>query len=140
MNEVKVMPPTNILGQRIKILRLESNLTQEQFGRIFGLSKSTISQYETGLSRPDDELKDKIALYFNVSIDWLLGRTDERLPAHLIKEEATKYNVNHDPFIDDLLKKVPDLTDKEKESLKDHMEFAMKLIEKERKERAKENK
>ena len=69
---------TNILGNRIKTLRLEANLTQEEFGRPYSLKKSTVSQYESGSSRPDDELKKRIALDYNVSVDWLLGLSDVR--------------------------------------------------------------
>ncbi|AWK52238.1 XRE family transcriptional regulator [Clostridium beijerinckii] len=68
----------NILGNRIKILRLEANLTQEEFGKPYSLKKSTVSQYESGSSRPDDELKKRIALDYNVSLDWLMGLTDIR--------------------------------------------------------------
>ena len=67
-----------ILGNRIKILRLEANLTQEEFGKPYSLKKSTVSQYESGSSRPDDELKKRIALDYNVSLDWLMGLTDIR--------------------------------------------------------------
>lgn len=69
---------TNILGNRIKTLRLEANLTQEEFGKPYSLKKSTVSQYESGGSRPDDELKKRIALDYNVSLDWLMGLTDIR--------------------------------------------------------------
>jgi len=68
----------NILGNRLKILRLESNLTQEEFGKPYSLKKSTVSQYESGSSRPDDELKKRIALDYNISLDWLMGLTDIR--------------------------------------------------------------
>ena len=50
----------NILGQRLKQLRIENGLTQEEFGRPYDLRKSTVSQYESGASRPDDELKIRI--------------------------------------------------------------------------------
>ena len=66
------------LGKRIKKLRNEFNLSQEDFGDIFGIVKSTVSMYETGKSTPNDEIKKKIAEYFDVSLDWLMGRTDVR--------------------------------------------------------------
>ncbi|MCT4662937.1 MAG: helix-turn-helix domain-containing protein [Tissierellales bacterium] len=66
------------LPERIKLLRKEKKLTQSEFGKIFGIAKSTVSMYENGNSSPDDELKIKIADHFNVSVDYLLGRTDER--------------------------------------------------------------
>jgi len=74
------------IGDRIKQLRLENNLTQEEFGKIFGIVKSTVSMYESNKSTPDDELKKKIAEYFNVSLDWLMGVSDIRNPADEITE------------------------------------------------------
>jgi transcriptional regulator with XRE-family HTH domain len=68
------------LGQKIKSLRLEKKLTQEELGNILGLGKSSISMYENDKMSPDDDIKNKIADYFNVSIDYLLGRTDIRNP------------------------------------------------------------
>lgn len=68
----------NILGNRLKMLRLEAKLTQEEFGKPYSLKKSTISQYESGASRPDDELKKRIARDYNVSLDWMMGLTDVR--------------------------------------------------------------
>lgn len=66
----------NILGKRLKQLRTENNLTQEEFGKPYNIKKSTISQYESGSSRPDDELKKRIASDFNVSLDWLMGKSN----------------------------------------------------------------
>lgn len=64
------------IGKRIKELRQNKKLTQEEFGKIFGIVKSTVSMYESGKSTPDDELKKKIANYFNVTLDYLMGVTD----------------------------------------------------------------
>lgn len=68
----------NILGQRLKQLRIENGLTQEEFGRPYNLRKSTVSQYESGSSRPDDELKIRIASDYEVSLDWLMGFSDTK--------------------------------------------------------------
>ena len=68
------------LANRIKELRTELDLTQEEFGKLFGIVKSTVSLYESGKSTPDDEIKKKIADYFNVSLDYLMGVSDIRNP------------------------------------------------------------
>ena len=117
------------LSERIKVLREESGLTQGEFGKLFGIVKSTVSLYESSKSTPDDDLKIRIAEHFKVTMDWLLGLSDKR---------TQNSNTISDPALDDLLKKVPDLTNEEKESLADHMKFAIEQIEKERQKRAKE--
>ena len=71
-------------GQRFKKLRLEKGLTQqglaEDFNKIYGhtFSKSSISQYENGKRTPENEALKNFALYFNVSIDYLLCISDIR--------------------------------------------------------------
>ena len=67
----------NNIGKQIKYLRLNSNMTQEKFAEIFGLTKSTISLYESGKSTPNDQLKSEICSFFNISMDTLFGRTNE---------------------------------------------------------------
>ena len=61
------------LSDRIKSLRLSANMTQEEFGKKFGIVKSTVSLYESGKSTPNDETKKQICDYFHVSLDYLLG-------------------------------------------------------------------
>ena len=67
-----------VIGERIKQLRIENKLTQNEFGSLFGLYDSTISLYENGKRTPEYGIIMKIADYFNVSIDWLLGRVDNK--------------------------------------------------------------
>lgn len=58
-------------------LRLSSNLTQNEMAEKIGISRSTIGMYETGAREPDFETLEKIADYFNVDTDFLLGRTSQ---------------------------------------------------------------
>jgi len=67
-----------IFSHRLKELRKEKGITQEDLGKIVSVGKSTISQYESRISRPDHEIFNMIADYFNVSTDYLYGRTDIR--------------------------------------------------------------
>lgn len=66
---------------RLKELRVEANLTQVAFGEKFGASQNTVSNWENGNRRIDNEHLIEFASYFDVSVDYLLGRTDERKPA-----------------------------------------------------------
>lgn len=61
------------LSDRIKSLRLSADMTQEEFGKKFGIVKSTVSLYESGKSTPNDQIKKQICDYFHVSLDYLLG-------------------------------------------------------------------
>lgn len=72
------------IGTRIKNLREESGLTQLAFAKILNINNSTLCQYENGDRVPSDDIKGRIADYFCVSMDYLMGRTNirEKLPAY----------------------------------------------------------
>ena len=58
-------------------LRTSSGLTQSKIASKLGISRSTIGMYETGAREPDFDTLEKIADFFNVDTDYLLGRTDK---------------------------------------------------------------
>lgn len=70
----------NIIGKNIKKLREGEKLNQKELAKALNISNTTLSQYETGQRTPSDDIKIKIAEFFNVSLDYLLGRTDVRNP------------------------------------------------------------
>ena len=61
---------------RLKELRKERNITQLKLAMDLNLSQNTISRYETGVREASYSELIKIADYFDVSIDYLLNRTD----------------------------------------------------------------
>ena len=63
-----------MLAERLKELRNKNNLTQKQFAAIFNIASGTIAMWETNKRRPDSEMLANIADYFNVSVDYLLGK------------------------------------------------------------------
>ncbi|RKJ51439.1 XRE family transcriptional regulator [Butyricicoccus sp. 1XD8-22] len=62
-------------GDKLKQLRVNSNLTQKQLGKLLDLAESTIGMYERNEREPDYKTLLKIADYFDVSLDSLFGRT-----------------------------------------------------------------
>jgi len=75
-----------MLSRRLKKLRKEKEISQKELAKIINLSPSTIAMYETEKRKPDSETLEKMSNYFEVSIDYLLGLTDERSPADKIKK------------------------------------------------------
>lgn len=65
-------------GERLKDLRKKRSLTQSQLGDKLNVTKASISGYENDTRSPDRETLVKIAEIFNVSTDYLLGRTDDK--------------------------------------------------------------
>lgn len=64
------------LMTKLKELRKEHKLSMKELGKILGLSESTISLYEAGKREPDIKTLIKMADYFDVSVDILLGRDE----------------------------------------------------------------
>lgn len=62
-----------MFGERLKELRKTKNLTQENIGELCGVGKATISNWESNSTDPPLETVMKLANYFGVSIDFLLG-------------------------------------------------------------------
>ena len=66
--------------ENIRSLRIDRNLTQKQVAQYLGISQNTYSQYEIGvLNYPVDALI-KLADLYDVSVDYLLGRTSRKEP------------------------------------------------------------
>lgn len=121
-------------SERLKELRLENRLTQEELAEKFYLNKSSISRYERGQQVPELELLKKIADYFGVGTDFLLGKSNIRNPYITegieVREEQEKYNVakldddisiwfSKDEYSDDLPEDV-------KNSMRDYLRFLLK--------------
>lgn len=64
----------------IKELRASKGLSQRELANLFNISPSTIAMYETGQRTPDTETPKLFADFFNVSTDYLLGRTNTPNP------------------------------------------------------------
>jgi len=73
-------------SHRLRKLRKENNLTQKDLAEQINVDRATIAGYETKGKEPAYDKLEKLANYFNVSIDYLLGRSDIKTPEeHLQK-------------------------------------------------------
>lgn len=83
---------------RLRELRKEKGLTTTELGEIIGCSNPTITNYERGYRKPDPETLLKLADYFGVSVDYLLGR--DEVPGVQMKPAApNEYNPNSKPIL-----------------------------------------
>ncbi|MDD3363008.1 MAG: helix-turn-helix domain-containing protein [Hespellia sp.] len=74
-----------------KRLRLKSGLTQQEMANKLGLSRSTIGMYENGDREPNFEVLETIADFFNVDMNYLIGKKDttEIIPdTYYLNEDA----------------------------------------------------
>jgi len=88
-------------GDRLRFLREEKKMVQKEIGGLLGVSESTVGKYENNQRTPSPEAILKLADFFHVSTDYLLGRTDIRTPY--------PDRVKNGPFVDDIIKKLEGL-------------------------------
>lgn len=100
---------------RLKGLREEKGLSQQAFANKFGISQSTIGMWESGKREPNFTTIQKIAEFFNVSIDYLLCRTDTPKPSSL-DEQLSGVDFA-------LWSEAKDMTDSEKQDIINYMKF-----------------
>lgn len=75
----------------LKKLRLEYNISQQKLADAIGVSQPSINKYENHDIEPDIAILKKIAAYFDTSIDYLVGYSDERLkPEHVDEYHLTR--------------------------------------------------
>ena len=70
---------SNIFSTRVKELRSERKLSQDKMAQILHMSRSTYAGWEAEGKEPDFETVCELAKYFNVTCDYLLGYSDEKL-------------------------------------------------------------
>lgn len=86
MLKVKYMLP-----QRLRKLRKENKKTQEDMAKLLGITRPAYTAYETGKRHPDYDSLEKIADFFNCTIDYLLGRTDNLVG--IVNEDGAETDV-----------------------------------------------
>lgn len=82
----------SILGNRIRNLRDSEDIQQVDFAKKIGVSNVVLSRYESGERKPDYETLIKIADYFDVTTDYLLGKTETPERKILLQFPAKKSN------------------------------------------------
>ncbi len=93
-------------GKRLKKLRQNHNLRQVDLADILGLAQTTITNYENNDRFPGQKTLKEIADYFNVSLDYLLGRTSNPTRIdHFLKQERPELQSAEDFLADEKVKR-----------------------------------
>ncbi|MGW8822268.1 helix-turn-helix domain-containing protein [Paenibacillus lautus] len=99
-------------NERLRELRSKKGLSQQELSNRLGFNRATYARYETGNTQPDFDTLQKLADFFDVSTDYILGRTNtlsssDRVNGFDEKEqaefEAFINNPNHGIFFKDYL-------------------------------------
>lgn len=91
-------------SEKLRMLIDEFDITQKQFANDLNIAPSTIGGYVQGVSEPDFETLKRIALYFNVSADYLLGiqenKTNSLTEVELLRVFRSMTNEQQQLFIE----------------------------------------
>ena len=74
--------------ERLKQLRKEKGLSQIMLAKELGVSGGTVAMWETGKRKPQFEMFDKLCMFFDRSMDYILGASDDDRSFTLINEEV----------------------------------------------------
>lgn len=113
------------VGERLRHLRNSKKLKQEELAKIISISKSAIGMYERNEREPSFEIVEKLANFFNVSIDYLLTG----------KNKKTDTNNSNLFFFD-----IDGLSEDEIEDIKRHIDYVKWKADQERKGKWQRNK
>ncbi len=109
-------------GSTLTKLRSERNVYQKELAAYLKVSIGTISNYEKDRHFPDPNTLCKMADFFNVSVDYLLGRTKLRYDLELFTRPFTE-----DYSISDFVNTSLELTPKDKHALAEYAEVLKRL-------------
>lgn len=102
-----------MFGKKLNSLRKELHLRQEDMAKHLGIARTTYAMYEQGNREPDYNTLQKLADFFNVSVDYLLGRTDKKNNEKLDAEEFL-----NDPELNLWFKDIKNASPEKREELK----------------------
>lgn len=108
-----------ILGERIRLLRESISLSQMKMAKKFGITQSSVFRYETGATMIPPEVLLQYADFFDVSLDYIFGRTDD--PHGALYEASPKVEKLYpemDKFIEMCFDPASPMNAKLKESLR----------------------
>lgn len=126
-----------ILAKRLKLLREEKGFLQKFVADKIGVRSNTLSGYENGTRTPDPSIIAKLAELYNVSTDYLLGRTDAReLTIEEKLDKALQLRDGENIYFYDM----EGLSDDDIEMLKKQLELYREMSEKRKKEKERRNK
>lgn len=104
---------------RLTYLRKDKKITQKDMAEVLGITRPAYTAYETGKRQPDFEMLQKIADYFDVSTDYLLGRDDRANPLNYYKSKI----VTEFPDINLMFKDMESLDADDMKELYEYIKF-----------------
>ncbi|MNB67196.1 HTH-type transcriptional regulator Xre [compost metagenome] len=117
-----------MFASRLRKLRVAAKLTQSELSEKLGVGRTTIASYEQGNREPDLYTLNKIADFFNVNVDYLLGRSSNE---HSVAHDEDALGFMKDPEINLFFKELLDAPEERIEDLRKVWEIIKRASESE---------
>lgn len=107
-----------MLAKRLKYLRESKNITQKELANKLGISPSAIGMYESGKRNPDTSMLNILSNFFDVSVDYLMGRSDIKSSADEVLKENPEVTIALHSDYD-----YKDLPDEARKEIENYIEY-----------------
>lgn len=124
-----------MFSERLRKLREEKKISQLELAKFLNISQQALSKWEQNISQPDNNVLIILSNYFDVSVDYLLGKSDNKNPSNGL---YTKTITDEDGYSIEIKTEVP-FNELSKEKQQDMIDVAMEKLFEVKKE-IKENK
>lgn len=108
---------------RLKDLRKEYGLTQQEFAEKLGLVRTAVANYENGRNIPNAETLNIIANFFDVTVDYLLGRTGEKNNKSIYIQNSESLSIVNEEKENKLTKEINTLSPENQEEIRKLIEL-----------------
>lgn len=113
------MIPLEIVSDRLKTLRESVGLSQNKLAKLIGLPQSSINRYEHNQSTPSPKTFRWLADFYNVSLDYIYGRTDNPHGMYFdYKPQLSRIDPDMDKFVELCFVPNSPISERLKETLK----------------------
>lgn len=114
----------NVFGKRLRKLRRDKDITMDDMAKDLSTTQATLSRYENGKRKPDVDFLEMLSDYFDVTTDYLLGKSDTK------KQVVYQLTDNYISEVRELVKEYGyDINNKSKEDIALMLVKSMKLDE-----------
>ena len=97
------------------MLRGTTGKTQDQVADACGISKVALARYETGTRKPRIEIASRLAEYYGVSVDFLIGKEEQELQPVRLPESASPFGPETQKIMDELVAKLRSMPESKQE-------------------------
>lgn len=111
------------IDQRLVLLRKQKGVNQDTVAEACNISRVSLARYENGTRTPIIEIASRLADYYGVSVDYILGRDEAAQPADEAQRDQPKHGPETQAIIDQILAKLSQLDASDRRTIESNIDF-----------------